>query len=123
MTTYLESDGKSVTVYLTAEVSKGQVAVAEGWLGITGSSGGSGDYVALATDRREYQFEFPAGLSASKGDIIYVDVTDLTGNTPDTSAYGTSSGGDNEPLCKLTSDLTELPNGNLFGTGILIGGL
>ena len=65
--TYLESDGKSVAVTLSATVSKNQVAYAEGWLGISNRDGVSGDVITLSVDRREYQFTVPSGLAVSKG--------------------------------------------------------
>ena len=45
--TYLESDGKSVAVTLSATVDKNQVAYVEGWLGIANQDGVSGDVITL----------------------------------------------------------------------------
>src|SRR5690606_38413317 len=90
--TYFESDGRAVNVDLTATVAKGAVAVEDGWVGVAGRDGDSGDTIALAVDDREYQFEVPTGLSVSKGDIVYITVATITGHYPDDEAYTTSAG-------------------------------
>ena len=114
--TFFESDGKAVDVLLTATVKAGQVAVVEGWLGITGASGDSGEYVALVVDDREYQFEVPSTLDVSKGDIVYVTVATVTGHTPDDGAYTTSAGAGNVALFKATADKDD----NNIVTGIML---
>jgi plastocyanin len=114
--TYLHSDGKAVTVDLLYTVGKGQVAVVDGWLGIAGSSGDSGDSVALAVDDREYQFTVPANLSVSKGDIVYIEVADLTGHVPDDTAYSTTAGSGKVAFFKATMD----KNTDNVVTGIML---
>lgn len=116
--TYLESDGKSVAVTLSASVDKNQVAYAEGWLGIANQGGVSGDVITLSVDGREYQFTVPAALAVSKGATVYVDVTDLTGHIPDDTAYYTASGANRVALFKATAD----KDANDVVTGVLIGG-
>lgn len=116
--TYLESDGKSVQVTLTATVEKDQVAYVEGFLGLVTLDGVSGGKTNLNIDDREYQFTVPAALSVSKGNIVYVDVTDLTGHTPDDSAYSTSAGSNKIRLFKATAD----KDSNNMVTGILLTG-
>jgi hypothetical protein len=116
--TYLESDGKSISVTLSATVSKNQVAYAEGWLGVTNRDGVSGDVITLSVDRREYQFSVPAALSVSIGATVYVDVTDLTGHIPDDTAYYTATGSNRVALFKATA----AKDGNNVVTGVLIGG-
>ena len=116
--TYLESDGKSVAVTLSATVSKNQVAYAEGWLGVSNRDGVSGDVITLSVDRREYQFTVPSTLSVSKGATVYVDVTDLTGHIPDDTAYYTATGSNRVALFKATA----AKDGNNVVTGVLIGG-
>ena len=116
--TYLESDGKSISVTLTATVSKNQVAYVEGWLGISNRDGVSGDVITLSVDRREYQFTVPSGLSVSKGATVYVDVTDLTGHIPDDTAYYTATGSNRVALFKATA----AKDGNNVVTGVLIAG-
>lgn len=98
------SDGKSVDVDLLYTVPKGQVAVVDGWLGIAGSSGDSGDSIALLVDDREYVFSVPADLAAEKGDIIYITVADLTGHIPDDTAYGKTAGAGAVAFFKATMD-------------------
>ncbi len=116
--TYLESDGKSVTVTLSASVDKNQVAYVQGWLGISNDAGESGDTISLSVDRREYQFSVPSTLAVSKGATVYVDVTDLTGHIPDDTAYYTATGSNRVALFKATA----AKDGNNVVTGMLIGG-
>lgn len=84
---YLDNDGKSVTVTLTAAVAKGQVVVAEGWVGIAESNGAIGEKVALAIDDRAYQFTVPAALAVAKGEIVYLILANVVGHTPTDAAY------------------------------------
>ncbi len=114
--TFLESDGKAVDVLLSYTVAKDQVAVVEGWLGIAGESGDSGDYIALAVDDREYQFTVPAGLAVAKGAIVYIEVADLTGHVPDDEAWSTSAGSGKVAFFKATA----AKDGNNVVTGILL---
>jgi hypothetical protein len=118
--TWKESDGKSVTVQISYDVlGNNQVVYVDGWLGLAVADGESGDLVALTIDRCEYQFEVPSGLSVSNGDIVYIEVADLTGHAPDNTAYSTSSGAGKQALFKATSDKDE----NHIVTGILLAGM
>jgi hypothetical protein len=112
----LESDGKAVNVSLVAAVTKGAVAYANGWLGIAGGDGVSGDTIALAVDEREYQFKVPAGLAVTKGLIVYITVATTTGNYPDDEAYTTSAGAGKWAFFKATAD----KDANNIVTGIMI---
>lgn len=116
--TYLESDGKAVEVSLTATVEKDQVAYVDGFLGLVTLAGVSGEKTNLTIDDREYQFTVPASLSVAKGAIVYVDVTDLTGHTPDDTAYYTASGSNRIRLFKATA----AKDANNMVTGILLVG-
>lgn len=102
--TYFDNDGKSVDVTLSHTVDSDQVAYVEGFLGILVRSGDSGDAAVLNIDRRAYQFTVPSGLSVSKGQTVYVDITDLTGHVPDDSAYSTTSGANKIALFKALED-------------------
>lgn len=86
------SDGKSVNVDLSYVVSAHALAYAEGWLGIASGYGESGDTIALQLEG-EYQVEVPSSLTLSKGDVLRIDTTHVTGHTPDddTSAYNKSA--------------------------------
>lgn len=112
----LESDGKAVNVSLVATVVKGAVIYAQGWLGLAGGDGVSGDTIALVADDREYQFKVPAGLSVSKGMIVYITVATTTGNYPDDEAYTTSSGAGKWAFFKATAD----KDSNNIVTGVMI---
>lgn len=98
-----ESDGKAVNVDLLYSVEGNQLAVVDGWAGITGESGDSGDTIALDISSVERQWEVPASLSVSKGDTVYLEVADVTGHTPDSTAYSTSSGAGKIKLFKATA--------------------
>jgi hypothetical protein len=111
-----ESDGNAVTVRLSATVVANQPAVAQGWLGITVGAGESGEYVALSLEG-EYQFKVPASLEVSNGDIVRIDITDLTGNTPDDTAYNKDAASStNVDFFKATRD----KNASDVVTGILL---
>lgn len=111
-------DGDSVIVRLTSSVTKGQVAYIEGWLGVAAGTGNSGDYIAVEIMRHDYQFTVPSTLTVNKGDIVYVDVTVVTGHIPGSAAYFTASGSNRIRLFKATSN----KNANNIVTGILLTG-
>lgn len=102
--TFFDNDGKAVQVHLTYSVVKNQVAVVEGIVGIAATAGDSGDDVALSIDFRAYQFVVPSGLSVSKGQTVYVEIADLTGHTPDSTAYSTTAGAGKHPLFRALED-------------------
>lgn len=114
--TWLESDGNSVTVSLTAAVLANQVAYVDGWLGITSRSGSSGESVALRVEDREFQFTVPSGLTVAKGDTVYITVATVTNHVPDDAAYTTSSGAGKKALFKATA----AKDANNVVTGILL---
>ncbi len=114
--TYFEGDGKSVNASLVAAVTKGAVTYAEGWLGIAGGDGVSGDTIAIIVDDREYQFKVPAGLTVTKGLIVYITVATTTGHYPDDEAYTTSAGAGKWAFFKATSD----KDANNIVTGVMI---
>ncbi|RMH11471.1 MAG: hypothetical protein D6698_16355 [Gammaproteobacteria bacterium] len=101
---HFESDGQSVTVSLLHMVAAKQVAFVDGWLGVTAAAGESGDQIALDIAQCERQFTVPAGLSVSKGDIVYITVADVTGHTPNDTAYSTSAGAGKIAFFKATSN-------------------
>ena len=109
-------DAKAVNVTLDAgDVVKGAVVVADGWVGIAGQDADSGESLALELVG-EYQVEVPAGLSASKGQILYITAATVTGHYPDDEAYTTSPGAGKVAFMKLTSD----KDANNIVTGILL---
>ncbi|MCL4255989.1 MAG: DUF2190 family protein [Anaerolineae bacterium] len=119
--THKESDGKSVTVTLTHTIQANAIVYAQGFLGISGRSGDSGDSVAVSIDRQEYQFTVPSGLSVSKGDIVRLDTTAITNtHIPPDGAYNKNAlSATNINLFKATSD----KDANHVVTGILLSGL
>lgn len=120
--TYQESDGESVIVTLVSTVEANMVVLANGFLGISNRSGDSGGSVALTIDRREYQFTVPSGLAVSKGDIVRIDTTAVTGtNIPPSGAYNKNAlSATNINLFKATED----KNGTTHVVcGILLAGI
>ena len=89
--TYLDNDALAVNVTLSATVKKDDLVVVQGWVGIAGSDGISGQTIALSIDLRAYQFTVPAGLAVAKGQIVYLTVADLTGHKPNDAAYTTAA--------------------------------
>lgn len=116
---YKESDGQGVQVDLTYTVVAQQLAVVEGWTGVTVEAGDSGDTIALDVAMVERQWEVPTALAVAKGDIVYLEVADLTGHTPDDTAYSKTAGAGKIALFKATS----AQDGNDVVTGIFLGQL
>lgn len=99
-------DGHSVDVTLSSTVAEGDLAYVEGWLGVVPREGVSGEGIELNIEDAEFDLILPTALGLSKGDEVYVDITDLTGHIPDDSAYATSSGANTIKLgrCKIDQD-------------------
>lgn len=114
--TYKESDGKTVNVDLLYPVAAGQVAVVDGFLGVTVRAGDSGDSVALDLEKCERQFTVPSSLSVAKGDTVYIEVADLTGHTPDDTAYSTTAGSGKVAFFRATA----AKDANNIVTGIVL---
>jgi hypothetical protein len=119
--TFFESDGNSVTVDLLYTVEKGEIAVVDGWIGIAAGRGDSGEDIALTVDDREYQIEVPSTLDVAKGAILYIEVADVTGHTPDSTAYATSAGAGLVAFAKATSakDANNVITAIMLGRGQL----
>lgn len=102
------TDGNSVDVTVTSTVAEGDLAFVENWMGVVPRAAESGETVALNIENAEFDVILPTSLSLSKGDEVHVDVTDLTGHIPDSTAYATSSGADTRYLgrCKTDQDGT-----------------
>lgn len=113
---HFESDGQSVQLTLSYTVAAKQVAVISGWLGVTAAAGESGDMVALSLQQCERQFTIPSGLDPAVGTVIYVEVADLTGHTPDDTAYSTTAGAGKVAFFKTTS----AKDANNVVTGIVL---
>ncbi len=96
------SDGQSVTLTITATVIMSQVAVIDGWLGVTNNSGLSGALIALDIGLVERQLIVPAAFDPSIGDIIYITIATITGHTPDDAAYTDAAGAGKIALGKVT---------------------
>lgn len=120
---YKESNGRAVDVTLSAGAEDFTVLYADGFLGILQASGNSGETRSLNINSgEERQFRVPDGLSVSKGDTVYVDITDVTGQTLDDSAFSTNGAGTTpKKLFKATADKdTSGGAGNHWVSGILL---
>lgn len=101
----LRSDGKAVEVTLEKTVTKGDVVLAEGFFGISMQSGSSGDIIAIEIAQREHEIQVPSEVSASKGDVLYLDAN---------GAITTNSSG--RPFLKVT----KAKDANNYVWGILL---
>jgi hypothetical protein len=68
----LRSDGKAVEVTLVATTEKGYPVYLDGFFGIAMQSGSSGDVVAIEIASREHEVTVGSGVSAAKGDMLYI---------------------------------------------------
>jgi predicted RecA/RadA family phage recombinase len=88
----LRSDGKAVDVAAPADITKGDVVLANGFHGIAMASASSGETVALEIALREHEVVVPGSVSAAKGATLYL-----------TSAGAiTATAGSNRPFLKVT---------------------
>lgn len=85
------SDGKAVDVTVEKTVTKGDVVVAEGFAGIAMQDAVSGESIALEIATREHEITVGSGVTAAKGDVLYVDATGTITNT-----------NTDTPFCKVT---------------------
>jgi|SRR3972149_8456538 len=77
----LRGDGKAVDITLTEYKAKGSVVLVDGFFGITMAAGSSGDTVAIEIALREHEIAVPEGVTASKGDILYLSTAGVITNT------------------------------------------
>jgi hypothetical protein len=118
--TYKRSDGEALNVDLVSNyVQKNQVIYADQWVGLAMESGDSGDTIALDIARIERVFEVPSSVSVSKGDIVYLDTAQTTGNVFADAAWGTTAGSGKVAFFKATMD----KDANNKVTGIVLGQL
>ena len=68
----MRSDGKAVEVVLTADTEKGTPVYLDGFHGITLERGDSGETVAIEVAQREHEITVEEGVTADKGDILYI---------------------------------------------------
>ncbi|NDJ63279.1 MAG: hypothetical protein GYB67_19320, partial [Chloroflexi bacterium] len=78
------------------------------------------DVISLAVDGREYQFTVPATLDVSKGDVVYIRTSAVTGvHVPPDAAYNTAGTDATDlALFRATAD----KDTNNVVTGILLSG-
>lgn len=100
--THHESDGRSIQLTPHYTIVKDQIVVIEGWLVIADRNAESGDLTAFETFQQERQLKVPTAFNPAVGDLIYIDTADLTGHTPDNTAYSISSGAGKQVLGKVT---------------------
>lgn len=81
MSVTLRSDGKAVDVVLSADATKGDLVVAQGWFGVAMNDGVTGDTIAIEVSQREFIFTVPGTVTAAKGDVLYVTSAGVITNT------------------------------------------
>jgi len=85
--------GLSVEIEVTSDIATGELAYVDGFLGFNVRAIESGESGVLDIEPSQWDILLPTALNLSKGNRIYVDVTDLTGHIPDDTAFSTSAGG------------------------------
>lgn len=90
----LRSDGKAVDVVysgsnagVTGDIAKGDIVVAEGFFGVAMNNAASGETVALEIAAREHEIKVGSGITAAKGDVLYVSSTGAITNTDTDKAF------------------------------------
>ena len=82
------ANGNTVEVNITNDVTEGDLAFVDGWLGFVPRDQVSGEMTALNIEYAEFDLILPVALGLNAGDEVYVDVTDLTGHIPEDTALG-----------------------------------
>lgn len=100
---YKETDGKSVDVTLSFDISGEKPVAVDGIVGLPFKAGESGETVPLRSDGIVCRWQAPTGLSLNIGDKVYVTHASVTEHDIDDAAYSTSSGaGKSELFTVLT---------------------
>ena len=117
-TVHRDGNAHSIQRTLDGTVSAMQVVSDGVWAGINVESGDSGELRAWSIDGGIYQFYVPDGLSVNDGDIVYLELADITGNIPDDTAYSTTAGAGKIALFKALEDkVTANGSGDHYVTG------
>lgn len=90
--TFFNAHGDAREVELSYTVGKDQLAYVGGQLGITANSGNSGGTVALDVSDDIRIIQLPSDFAGVVGDKVFIDTADLTGHTPDDTAYAKAAG-------------------------------
>ena len=80
-------DGKSVDVHVDFAVEKGDPIYAEGFSGVALGSAASGESVAIEVESRVHALSV-GGLSAAKGDVIYITDAGALSTTNTDNLFG-----------------------------------
>lgn len=75
------TDGQSLRVTLSDTKQAKTFTLVEGFVGILMQGGSSGDQVVMDISQREIIITVDAGLTANKGDILYMDSNGALTNT------------------------------------------
>lgn len=101
--THFDSEGKSVTLTLSAAIEAREAVYVNGWLGIAVTDGESGDNRAITIAREEYQFQIPNSLDPAVGAIVYVTLASVVGHSIPPAALSLTSGAGKRALFKTTA--------------------
>ncbi|MEL7232858.1 MAG: DUF2190 family protein [Chloroflexota bacterium] len=93
---------RTVELTLSYGVAAKQLALINGFIGLTVQSGASGDAIVLDREEKVIEVELPASLYSglSVGDRLYVDVSAPTSHDLPDAAYTTTASG-NELLGRV----------------------
>lgn len=112
------TDGKAIPVTLSSAVSNGDLIYVSGWLGIANDDGVSGATIGMTIEDFEYVFHVGSGINPQKGNIVYIDTTQLTGHLPTLAGYSLSSGSNLIRAFKATKN----KDSNNYVRGRFLGG-
>ena len=117
-TAHYESEGLAIQRILVGSVAGVQLVSDGLWAGINNEAGVSGDLRAWSIDGGIYQFYVPDSLSVNDGDIVYLELADITGNIPEDTAYSITPGAGKIALFKaLENKVTANGAGKHYVTG------
>jgi hypothetical protein len=99
-----ETDGLSVDVTLSADITGERPVAVSGIVGLPFGPGESGDTVPLRADGSVHRWQKPSALSVAIGDTVYVTLASVTANEVPDGAYSTSSGAGKKALWVILTE-------------------
>lgn len=122
MPAHFESKGGAVEVELSYTTAAKELALVEGWVGVTVEGGVDGDVISLDISQTEWQFPVADAFTVNKGDVVYIDPTNMSDrHVPLAADLTTTYATDLYAAFRATADKnTAGGSGNHFVTGILL---
>ena len=84
----LRSDGKAIEVTVSYDCDKDDPVYAEGFHGIAMEDASSGDTIAIEIAQRVHEITVDAGVTATKGTILYIASDQSITNTNTDKPFG-----------------------------------